>query len=281
MFATRLLSSLVLLASAAWAQSPEIKIVTDLSYKAGSKLTAYEAERCKLDLYLPATGQSFPTLVWLHGGGITAGSKDGKQQPSLARHFAENGVAVAMVNYRLSPKATYPAYIEDTAAAFAWVEKHISKYGGATDRIFLGGHSAGAYLALMAGMDDRYLKAFDSKISHIAGLIPIAGQTLTHYTIRIERGLPKDLLIADDASPLHHVRKDAAPMLILYADKDMAMRAEENELLAAALRHAGHPQVTAKMIKNRDHSSVAHDMAEPEDAAFKEVLTFIQQTKAE
>ncbi|SKA81522.1 Acetyl esterase/lipase [Prosthecobacter debontii] len=281
MFALRLLTSFLLVTATVQAQSPEIKIVSDLSYKHGDQLTPYETERCKLDLYLPTGVKDFPTLVWLHGGGLTAGSKDGKQQPPIARHFAEQGIAMAVVNYRLSPHATYPAYLEDSAAAFAWVEKHIAEYGGAMNRVFLGGHSAGAYLTLMVSMDDQYLKASGSDISHIAGIVPVAGQTLTHFTIRIERGLPKDQIIADAASPLYHVRKDAPPMLILYAEKDMAMRAEENELLAAALRHAGHSKLTVKMIQDRDHGSVAHDMANTDDDAFAEVLNFIQQAKVE
>lgn len=257
-------------------EEPRPQVLPDIPYKEGKKLSAYEAERCKLDLYLPAVKSGYPTLVWLHGGGITAGSKEGKHEPGIARHFAESGVAVAMVNYRLSPKAKFPAYIEDSAAAFAWVKKHIGEHGGDANQVFLGGHSAGAYLALMVGLDSRYLRPFGLGTSTIAGMIPVAGQTLTHYTIRQERGLPKDRILADAGAPLHHARRDAPPMLILYADKDMALRAEENELLSAALRQAGHKRLTVKMIKNRDHSSVAHKMADKKDAGFEEVMKFIR-----
>ncbi|MBB5036123.1 alpha/beta hydrolase [Prosthecobacter dejongeii] len=265
--------------SFAAAENAPPQVLKDLPYKTGTALSAYEAERCLLDLYLPVGAQNFPTLVWLHGGGITAGSKDGPHQPEIARHFAQAGIAVASISYRLSPKAKFPAYIEDTAAAFAWVKKHIAEHGGDADRVFLGGHSAGAYLALMAGLDDQYLAAQGLKLADIAGLVPVAGQTLTHYTIRLERGLPKNRLIADAAAPLNHARKDAPPMLILYADKDMALRAEENELLAAALRQEGHPHLTVKKIKNRDHGSVAHEMAKAGDAGFQQVVKFIQAPK--
>ncbi len=258
------------------AEKPAVQVIADLPYKDGEKRSQYETERCKLDLYLPAEKKDFPTLVWLHGGGITGGSKDSAHQAGIARHFASAGIAVASINYRLSPKAEFPAYIEDTAAAFAWVKKHIATHGGDAGRVFLGGHSAGAYLALMAGLDDQYLAAQGLKLSDIAGLVPVAGQTLTHYTVRQERGLPKKRLIADLAAPIHHARKDAPPMLILYADKDMALRAEENELLAAALRDEGHPKVIVKKIKNRDHGSVAHDMAKPGDAGFQQVIEFIR-----
>lgn len=256
------------------------KVLTNLAYKSGDKLSTYETERCKLDLYLPdAATKDFPALVWFHGGGLTAGSKDGKETEAIAHHFASSGIAFASVNYRLSPKATYPAYIEDAAAAFAWVKRHIAEHGGNPKRVFIGGHSAGGYLTLMAGLDEKYLKAYGLKLTDIAGLFPVAGQTLTHYTIRQERGLPKDQIIADDASPLHHARKDAPPMLILYAEKDMALRAEENQLLAAAMRQAGHTQTAIHMIKGRTHGTVGHDLAKPDDKGFKLALQFITSGK--
>ena len=64
--------------------------------------------------------------MWLHGGALKAGAKDGAETPKIARALADDGIAVASVNYRLSPKATYPAYVEDSAAAVAWVRAHIA-----------------------------------------------------------------------------------------------------------------------------------------------------------
>ncbi len=261
------------------AESPPVTVQQNLAYKTGEGLTAYEQERCRLDLYLPADRNSFPTLVWLHGGALTSGTKDDGSVVAVARHFADSGVAVACVNYRLIPLAEYPAGIADTAAAFAWVKQHIAEHGGDPSRLFLGGHSAGGYLTLMVGLDARYLKAHGLDTTAIAGLVPVAGQTLTHYSIREERGLPKDRIIADEAAPLHHVRKDAPPMLILYAENDMAMRAQENELLAAALRQAGHTGTTLRMIKGHDHGSVGNGLALPGDEGFAEVMKFILQEK--
>lgn len=253
-----------------------ILVKPDLAYKTGFSISAYEQERCKLDLYLPEGGQkNFPTLVWFHGGGLTAGQKDNKETVPIAQVYARAGIAVASVNYRLSPQATYPAYIEDGAAAAAWIKKHIADYGGDASRVFIGGHSAGGYLALMVGLDPTYLAAHGLKFRDFAGLVPVAGQTLTHYTIRVERGLPKSTIIADEGAPLHHARKDAPPMLILYAEKDMAMRAEENLLLAAALRAAGHKRVQIHCIKGRNHGTVAHDMVKPGDPAFERVKAFV------
>lgn len=253
-----------------------VLVKQDLPYKTGSGLSAYEQERCKLDLYLPQGGQkNFPTLVWFHGGGLTAGQKDNKETVPIAQVYARAGIAVASVNYRLSPQAKHPAYVEDAAAAAAWVKAHIAEHGGDPSRVFIGGHSAGGYLTLMVGLDPRYLAAHGLKFRDFAGLVPVAGQTLTHYTIRVERGLPKSRIIADEASPLNHARKDAPPMLILYAEKDMALRAEENLLLAAALRAAGHKHVAIHCIPGRNHGTVAHDMVKPGDPAFERVKAFV------
>lgn len=271
------LTACLCLASSAWGDGskPAAKELTNLAYKTAGD--SYETERCKLDLYLPEKKKAtFATLVWLHGGGITGGSKDGAHQIALGRHLAASGTALASINYRLSPKAKYPAYIEDTAAAFAWVKQHIAEHGGDPARVYLGGHSAGAYLALMAALDGKYLGAQGLKIQDIAGLVPVAGQTLTHYTIREERGLPKSRLIADEAAPIFHARKDAPPMLILYAERDMALRGEENQLLAAALRQAGANHLKIQMVKGTDHGSVGHDLEKDENAGSQAVVRFLQ-----
>src|SRR5688572_14331876 len=139
----------LLLALAVTAAEP--KTVTAVAY-AGKECT-----RCQLDLYLPAGGTGFPTLLWLHGGGITEGSKDDAFTVELARALARDGLAVAAVNYRLSPGAKFPAYVDDVAAATAWLRANVRKHGGDPARVFVGGHSAGGYLALMVAMDPRFL----------------------------------------------------------------------------------------------------------------------------
>lgn len=105
----------------------EFKVVANLAYKSGAGLSEYEQQRCKLDLVLPVGRTDFATLVWFHGGGLTGGSKSEGFAKQLARAF---GVAVAAANYRLSPQATYPAYVEDAAAAVAWVHGNIGAHGG-------------------------------------------------------------------------------------------------------------------------------------------------------
>ncbi len=252
------------------------KSSSDIAYKRGADLTDYELERCKLDLYLPAQKKDFATLVWFHGGGLTGGSKSGKDTVKMAQSLAEAGIAVVVPDYRLSPKAAFPAYVEDAAAAVAWAHQYIGEHGGDPRKLFIGGHSAGAYLTLMLGMDTRFLERHGITQDAIAGLIPVSGQTMTHYTVRGERGQGGRYdVTADDAAPIHHARKDTAPMLLIYADNDMASRAEENEYFAAVLRATGNEQVIVRKIADREHGSVGHRIADPDDPARAALLEFI------
>lgn len=260
---------------AAEAPAPgSIKLLPDLPYKTGDQLNDYERERCKLDLCLPEGKKDFPTLVWFHGGGLTGGAKN--SATALMKSLAASGLAVASVNYRLSPKAQYPAYIEDAAAAFAWVRANIGAHGGNTNRLFVSGHSAGGYLTFMIGLDARYLRAHGLELSAIAGLIPVSGQTMTHYTVRQERGIGKFTITADEAAPVFHARKDTPPMLVLYADKDMAGRAEENEYLVAILKGAGNQRVHGLLVRDRTHGSIGGRIAEAGDPARVAMLEFIE-----
>ncbi|GEP43487.1 alpha/beta hydrolase [Brevifollis gellanilyticus] len=274
---TRLVAS-ILFVLTCLAHAADDRAPTNIAYKSGDELSVYEKERCKLDLYLPAKKEGFTTLVWFHGGGLTNGSKDGEVMKRLGASLAEEGIAVVVPNYRLSPKAKYPAYIDDASAAVAWTLKNISQHGGDATRVFVGGHSAGAYLTLMLGMDESRLAKFDVKHSSLAGLIPVSAQTMTHYTIREERGLGKFSVIADEAAPVRWAEaKGIAPMLVIWADKDMPARAEENAFLVAVLKGAKNKSVTSKVISDRDHSSVGNKIADKGDPARVAILEFMKR----
>lgn len=244
---------------------------------------SYKNERCKLDLYLP-TSNDFATVIWLHGGGLKNGSKDNPKDIAIAERLSQDSIAIAMVNYRLHPKAKYPAYVEDTAAAVAWIINNIAEQGGDPKKIFLGGHSAGGYLTLMVGMDPRWLAVHNLKRNDLIGLIPVAAQTMTHYTVRDERfGSNNPFTItADDASPVHYSGlKGIPPVHFLWADNDAPARAEENAYLAAVMKGAGHKAITSKVVANRNHSSVAHHMANLADPGARSLLNFVHRLSNE
>lgn len=139
----------------------------DISYVSGSETDTYRQERCKLDIYYPENKKDFSTIVWFHGGGMEGGNK------FIPKELREQGFAVVAVNYRLSPKAKNPAYIEDAAEAVAWVFKNIEKYGGRKDHIFVSGHSAGGYLSLILAMDKKYMAAYGADADSVAAYLPV------------------------------------------------------------------------------------------------------------
>jgi acetyl esterase/lipase len=253
-----------------------VRVVKDLSYKVGGA-TDYEKERCKLDLYLPTEHRDFPTIVWFHGGGLQSGDKAGDIAESFGQHFAARGIAVASVNYRLHPMAHYPAYIEDAAAAVAFVHREIVRYGGSSKRVFVSGHSAGGYLTAMVGIDGKYLAQHDLSSGDIAGFMPVAGQMITHSTVREERGISPRQPVIDEAAPDYHVRADAPPFLNIVGSHDLPARAEENRYFVAAMKAAGHKDVTYLEVEGRDHGSVASRIGEPGDAVAKAMTLFIQR----
>lgn len=214
----------------------------------------YIAERCVLDIYYPKGVKNFSTIVWFHGGGLTGGNK------FIPEALKGKEVAVVAVNYRLYPKVKAPAYIEDAAAAVAWTFKNISKYGGDSSLIFISGHSAGGYLAMMVGLDKQWLTKHDIDANKIAGLIPFSGQTITHFTVRQERGIKDTQPVIDDLAPLYHVRADAPPLLLITGDREMELlgRYEENAYLMRMMKVVGH-----KDTRLLEMAGYGHEMTEP------------------
>ncbi len=172
------------LSASAFGQEDKYIVESDIPYYNESviKTDQYITERCVLDIYYPSDTKDFATLVWFHGGGLTSGNKQ------IPEALKEQGIGIVAVNYRLYPKVKAPKYIEDAAAAVAWVFDNIEKYGGSTSRIFVSGHSAGGYLTSMVGLDKRWLATHQIDANRIAGLIPLSGHTITHFTVRKERG---------------------------------------------------------------------------------------------
>jgi acetyl esterase/lipase len=243
----------------------DYRLVSEVLYRDGKDITGAMQQRCRLNIYLPTKHPSYSTVVWFHGGGLTAGER------SIPMPLRHRGVAVVAVNYRLSPAFKSPIFIEDAAAAVAWTFKHIATFGGSPDKVFVSGHSAGAYLTLMLGRDKRWLAAHDVDANRIAGLIPLSPQVITHFAIREERGIDEKQPIVDELAPLFHVRKDAPPMLIATGDREMELmgRYEECAYFWRMMTLAGHTDVALHELDGFDHSK----MPEP---ALPLLLRFIE-----
>jgi acetyl esterase/lipase len=242
----------------------------DVFYRTEQTSDAYAQERCRLDIYYPKTKPNFPTVVWFHGGGLEKGNKE------IPIGLREKGIAVVAANYRLSPKAQAPTYIEDAAAAVAWTFNNIEKFGGSRNKIFVSGHSAGGYLTSMIGLDKKWLAKHNIDANAIAGLIPYSGQTITHFTIRKERGIADTVPVVDQFAPLFHVRQDAPPLLLISGDRELELlgRYEETAYLWRMMKVVGHTQTTLLELDGYDHGG----MAQP---AHPLLLKFINKTLAD
>ncbi|TWT33965.1 Carboxylesterase NlhH [Posidoniimonas corsicana] len=271
----RLLCSLAVLLLAPQSGAAAEPAEAEVPYKQGADLTDYERARCVLDIYPPATGaKAAPVVVFFHGGSITGGDKQTCQ--AIADLLTPRGVIVVSANYRLSPSANYPDYVEDAAAAVRWVHANIADRGGDPGRLYISGHSAGGYLTMMAAAAlGHYQPGAAAPDLPLAGLIPIAGQTVTHSTVRQERGLGTETIVVDSAAPLGRVRQPGPPMLLVCGDHDLPRRLQENQLLLAHLRAIGDARSQLVVGRDRDHGTIYENCDDPGDPAGRAIVEFI------
>ena len=247
--------SLLLLAALTFASASaqeRYETKRDIAYTDGVGMTAYRAERCKLDVYYPVGQKGTKTLVWFHGGGLEGGEKEIRDELKRA------GFAIVAPSYSLFPKGRCPEYIEDAAAAVAWTFKNIEKYGGDAKQIYVAGHSAGGYLTLMLALDKSYLAKYGVDADSVKGYFPVSGQTATHYTIRKERGIDQRLPIGDKYAPLNQARKLDTKLVLITGDRrlEMMARYEENLYLKSILEGVGNKEITIHEMSGFDHGTV-------------------------
>jgi acetyl esterase/lipase len=256
------------------AERSEVEVHKDVRYN-----DAKDADpiKHKLDLYLPKGQKDYPVVFLVHGGAWVIGDKRNFGfAPVMGRAFAQNGVGLISISYRLAPKAKHPAQIEDVALAYAWAQKNIGKYGGRADQMFVCGHSAGAHLVALLATDERYLKAHGLSAKDIHGVIPISGI----YDIP-EKALPQ--VFGDDpevkklASPLRQIKGKLPPFLILYADNELPGCGKAfAEMFATALREKD-TAVETHEIKDSNHVKIIGAASDKDDAVFKMILDFVRK----
>ena len=175
--------------------------------------------RQRLDLYRPKNAAgALPIVVFFYGGGWEAGDKAGYRFAALA--LVEQGFVVAVPDYRVYPEVLFPSFLEDAAKAVAFIRDHAAAQGGDPKRLFLMGHSAGAYNAAMLALDAQFLAAEGVPTSAIAGMVGLAGPydflPLTSTTLQSIFAQP-DMA---RTQPITFARKDAPPMLLATGDVD-------------------------------------------------------------
>jgi acetyl esterase/lipase len=212
----------------------------------------YIKEQCLLDIYKPIGKTNTPVIVWFHGGGLTGGTKN------IPKELLDYGYLIVSVEYRLSPKVKAPAYIEDAAASTAWVFKNIEKYNGNLKQIFLSGHSAGGYLDLMIGLENKWLAKYNINTSSLAGLIPLSPQVISHYTIRDENNISKYQPLIDTYAPLYHIKKETPPIVLITGDRERELlgRYEENAYFFRMMKVIENPRIKLFELQGFDHGEM-------------------------
>jgi len=234
-----------------------------------------------LDVYMPDGSALAPVVVFFHGGALMEGDK--QHGAILARRLVPAGIGVVSANYRLSPAFAHPTHLQDAAAAVAWVVANIADYGGDPDRIFVSGHSAGAYLAAVLALDAGLLGHHDLGLDALAGSLPISAFL---YVEETAKDRPKTVWGEDpavwlQASVTPHIAPGKGPMLLIYADGDDDWRKAQNERLATAMQAHGNSGITTREVTGREHTTVLTGLNEVDDQVGTLMVEFIESTSAQ
>ena len=250
-------------------------------------------ERQVLDIYAPDDAEQLPVIFWIHGGGWQTGDKTDVQ--IKPRVFADRGFVFVSTNYRLLPEVDMGELIRDVAKALGWVHKNISEHGGDPGRIFVMGHSAGAQLAALLCIDERYLKAEGVPFEALKGCVPVDGDTYDLPAIiataeirQTVHGLPlpefghrvkfgNDPKKHVDFSAVTHVAKGNGipPFLILHVAGHPDVTAQARRL-GAVLQQADVP-VTLFGARETTHNKLNADLGLPNDPATRELFSFLDR----
>lgn len=244
-----------------------------------------------LDVYTPEGAKNLPVVFWIHGGGWQAGDKTDVQ--IKPRVFNERGFVFVSTNYRLLPEVEMGVLIRDVAKSLGWVHENITSHGGDPKRIFVMGHSAGAQLAALLCIDDRYLKAEGVPFDVLKGCVPVDGDTydlpamiVTAEIRQTVHGLPlpefghrvkfgNDPKKHIDFSAVTHVAKGKGipPFLLLHVAGHPDVSAQARRL-GIVLEKAGIP-TTVFGAKETTHVKLSVDLGLPDDPATLELFKFL------
>lgn len=205
-----------------------------------------------------------PVLFQIPGGAWVTGNKRGQAHP-LMSHLAELGWICVAINYRHSPRNTWPDHIVDVKRALAWVKTHIAEYGGDPDFIAITGGSAGGHLSSLAALtpnDARYQPGFEDVDTRVQAAVPFYGvYDFTRFEDAMHPSMPElleQMVIKQpqksaletyaDASPANHITADAPPFFVLHGTNDSLVPVEQARAFVAKLRDAStQPVVYAEL----------------------------------
>lgn len=230
-------------------------------------------QRNLLDIYQPVNPQpgGCPVLLQVHGGAWIIGKKEEQAKP-LMYHMAQRGWICVAINYRLSPKAAFPAHIIDVKKAIAWIRDNISEYGGDANFIAITGGSAGGHLSSLASLTPNraeWQPGFEDTDTTVQAAVPFYGvyDFLDRDEIRPKMsmaGLIEDkvlqvsqeenLQLWEDASPLSHISAEAPPMYVVQGTHDSLVWVEEARNFVAALQKVATEPVAYAELPGAQHA---------------------------
>jgi acetyl esterase/lipase len=208
----------------------------------------------RLDVYMPnrTSGTPRALVVFWHGGRWSFGDKSDYRFVGAA--LAELGLVAVLPNYRLYPAVKMPGFMDDAARAVRWAAAHAGEHGADPQRLYLMGHSAGAHMAALLTLDERYFASISQPAPQIVGMIGLSGAydflPLREADVQDMFGPPQNY---PDSQPINFVRSDAPPMLLVHGLDDATVSPRNSRNLAAALRDRGVP-VTLKLYSKVSHA---------------------------
>jgi acetyl esterase/lipase len=196
-----------------------------------------EGPRQTLDVYQPRTPGPSPVVVFFYGGTWQSGDKE--TYLFVAAALAERGIVAVVPDYRVYPLVRFPTFLEDAARSVGWVKRNAARIGADPARIFVMGHSAGAYIAAMLGLDRRWLAGVGLEAQRdVAGLIGIAGP---YDFLPLEDDTLKVIFRGGDADtqPMSFVTGAEPPALLITGCRDETVDPGNTKRLARRLIEAG------------------------------------------
>jgi len=243
-----------------------------------------EHPRQVMDLYLPlgtAPAGAWPVLLFLYGGSWQSGERE--EYRFLGEALAACGILAAVADYRLYPEVRFPGFLEDSAAALAWLRAEAPRHGGDASRLFVAGHSAGAFNAAMLALDARWLAAHGLTPATLAGWVGIAGP----YDFRplLDRALMAIFNPPDDpettpadTQPIFYANAAAPPALLVAAHEDHVVYPGVNTGGMAQRLRALRVPVTERYYRHANHYTVVGAFAgvlRPLAPVLDDVCTFV------
>ena len=241
-------------------------LVPSGTYKVQRDIAYGEGPRNLLDIYMPAAKpEKAPVIVFFYGGNWNSGSR--ADYLFAGEAFASQGFVTVIADYRLYPEVKFPDFLYDSAQAFAWARKNIASYGGDPQRMYLAGHSAGAYNAAMLAYNPDYLKGVGVELSAVKGFIGLAGP---YDFLPLTGNLTKEIFGFPDTSPATQPisfvppkpGSRLVPALLLTAPEDRIVNPGNSLRMAAKLRTGG-GSVKELSYPELDHARMVGALAAP------------------